>query len=95
MLSASPKQIYQRAAAELEQIYGLALRQRMLQARLSLRGHAMAIPQPGYLTNQGLQALRSYTGRLQFAHSDLSGYSIFEEACYWGRRAAVQILAQQ
>jgi protoporphyrinogen oxidase len=95
MLSASPKQIYQRAAAELEQIYGLALRQRMLQARLSLRGHAMAVPQPGYLTNQGLQALRSYTGRLQFAHSDLSGYSIFEEACYWGRRAAVQILAQQ
>ncbi|PIT20919.1 hypothetical protein BGI36_07435 [Snodgrassella communis] len=95
MLSASPEEIYRCAAAELEQIYGVVLRRHILQARLSLRGHAMAVPQPGYLTNQGLQALRSYTGRLQFAHSDLSGYSIFEEACYWGKRAAMQILAQQ
>lgn len=94
MLSASTDEIYQCAAAELEQIYGVKLRRRMLQARLSLRGHAMAVPQPGYLSNQGLQSLRTCTGRLQFAHSDLSGYSIFEEACYWGKRAAVQILAQ-
>ncbi|WP_370388572.1 FAD-dependent oxidoreductase [Snodgrassella alvi] len=95
MLSASPEEIYQCAAKELEEIYGIVLRKRMVQARISLRGHAMAVPQPGYLTNAGLMALRSYQGRLQFAHSDLSGYSIFEEACYWGKRAAEQILAQQ
>ena len=27
-------------------------------------------------------------GRLLFAHADLSGYSVFEEASWWGERAA-------
>ena len=94
MLSASPADIYTQVAAELETIYGVKLRSRILQARLTLRGHAMAVPQPGYLSNAGLIALRSHSGRLQFAHSDLSGFSIFEEACYWGKQAAQSILAQ-
>lgn len=93
MLSASPADIYTQVAAELETIYGVKLRSRILQARLTLRGHAMAVPQPGYLSNAGLIALRSHSGRLQFAHSDLSGFSIFEEACYWGKQAAQSILA--
>jgi hypothetical protein len=28
-----------------------------------------------------------------FAHSDLSGLSLFEEASYWGMRAAGTVLA--
>ena len=53
----------------------------------------MDVQEPGYLSNAGLIALRSHSGRLQFAHSDLSGFSIFEEACYWGKQAAQSILA--
>jgi hypothetical protein len=29
---------------------------------------------------------------LQFAHADLSGFSIFEEAQYWGVQAADRVL---
>jgi hypothetical protein len=92
MLKASPTEIYAQVATELESIYGVKLRSQVLQARLTLRGHAMAVPQPGYLSNQGLLALRNHHSRLHFAHSDLSGFSIFEEASYWGMQAAAHIL---
>ena len=39
-----------------------------------------------------LAALREPQGRLQFAHSDLSAYSVFEEAFTHGVRAANQVL---
>ena len=54
-------------------------------------GHAMAIPTPGVLSQ--LHALStsgqfaSTSGRLQFAHSDWSGYSVFEEAFTRGHLA--------
>ena len=31
-------------------------------------------------------------GRLRFAHSDWSGYSVFEEAFFHGQRAAADVL---
>jgi hypothetical protein len=34
-------------------------------------------------------------GRLRFAHTDLSGMALFEEAQHWGVRAAADILAQE
>jgi monoamine oxidase len=46
-------------------------------------GHAMTIPAPGVRGSAALQALTQPLGdapRLHFAHSDLAGYSIFEEA---------------
>ncbi|MEY2687191.1 MAG: hypothetical protein RL375_1389 [Pseudomonadota bacterium] len=44
-------------------------------------GHAMSIPMPGVRGSAALQALaQPQTGRLHFAHSDLAGYSVFEEA---------------
>ena len=92
LINSSPERIYQHAAAELEDMYGLQLRRHMLEARITVRGHAMAAPTPHYLNNQGLLALRQMTGRLLFAHSDLSGYSVFEEACWWGKQAALHIL---
>lgn len=46
-------------------------------------GHAMARPTPGFLS---LPSPKSE--RLHFANSDLSGFSIFEEAQYRGVRAA-------
>jgi glycine/D-amino acid oxidase-like deaminating enzyme len=55
-------------------------------------GHAMARPVPGFLTSP--ERLRWIQGmdRLYFANSDLSGYSIFEEAQYRGVEAAQKTL---
>ncbi len=50
-------------------------------------GHAMAIPLPGLLARLGARE-RIVAGRLAFAHSDWSGYSIFEEAFVRGHLAA-------
>jgi hypothetical protein len=61
---------------------------------ITVRGHAMATPAPGYLSNPGLMALREVDGRVLFAHADLSGYSVFEEASWWGVRAAARILGE-
>jgi monoamine oxidase len=46
-------------------------------------GHAMSVPLPGVRSSAVLQALQQQQAthpRLRFAHSDLSGYSVFEEA---------------
>jgi monoamine oxidase len=55
-------------------------------------GHAMLIPTPGLRGHAGLSALQSAQGRLHFAHSDLSAYSVFEEAFTHGVRAAREVL---
>ena len=81
------------AAADLSAVYGWRFRQSLLRAELTLRGHAMASPAPGFLSNPGLLALREADGPLLFAHSDLSGLSLFEEAAWWGERAARKVLA--
>ena len=52
-------------------------------------GHAMSIPVPGLRSSAALRALVEPQRRVQFAHSDLSGYSVFEEALYQGQRAGV------
>ena len=50
-------------------------------------GHAMSIPVPGLRSSPALQALAAPQKRLQFAHADLSSYSVFEEAFFHGTRA--------
>ncbi len=56
-------------------------------------GHAMAIPVPGLRSHAALAALWRPQGRLHFAHSDLSAYSVFEEAFSHGLRAAQSVAA--
>ncbi len=56
------------------------LRRRVQRIDLQRWGHAMAIPAPGVRGSPALAALRAQRGRLRFAHSDLAGYSVFEEA---------------
>jgi len=56
-------------------------------------GHAMSIPVPGVRGSTALRALAQPTGRVRFAHSDLSGYSVFEEAYFHGHRVG-QALAR-
>ncbi|MCV2354205.1 FAD-dependent oxidoreductase [Paucibacter sp. B2R-40] len=57
-------------------------------------GHAMSIPVPGLRSSAALSALLLPQGRLHFAHSDLAGYSVFEEAYTRGRQVASGLAAQ-
>lgn len=60
------------------------------QVDLMRYGHAMSIPLPGLRGHAALQALAEPGSRVRFAHADLSGYSVFEEAFFHGTRAAAQ-----
>jgi glycine/D-amino acid oxidase-like deaminating enzyme len=51
-------------------------------------GHAMARPLVGAVFSEERRRLRGGTGRLLFANSDLTGFSLFEEAQYHGVKAA-------
>jgi monoamine oxidase len=55
-------------------------------------GHAMIRPTPGVIHDPARQALAAGWGRVQFAHADLSGLSLFEEANHQGVRAAERVL---
>jgi hypothetical protein len=55
-------------------------------------GHAMARPRPGAIFSAERRKLARLSGQLLFANSDLSGFSIFEEAQYRGVRAAEKVL---
>jgi hypothetical protein len=57
-------------------------------------GHAMVRPVPGLLFAPARRRLASGWGRMQFAHADASGLSLFEEANYQGVRAAERALAR-
>jgi hypothetical protein len=51
-------------------------------------GHAMVIPAPGVRGSAALRALGlPIAPRLHFAHSDLAGYSVVEEAFTFGHAA--------
>ncbi len=53
--------------------------------------HAMAIPSPGFLSSLPSRQQNLHP-HIHIAHSDLSGFSLFEEAQYWGVKAAQAIL---
>ncbi len=55
-------------------------------------GHAMARPKIGAIFSPERRALTKPHGRILFANSDLSGFSIFEEAQYRGVIAAERVL---
>jgi len=73
------------------------LRARTLRVEVARYGHAMAVPVPGTRGSPALAALRrpqpGMWRRVHFAHADLSGYSIFEEAFTHGYRAGQAVLA--
>jgi hypothetical protein len=94
LAQASPHELYDEAACDLLEAYGVQFQLAARALEVTLRGHAMASPLPGFLANKGLAALREADGRILFAHSDLSGLSLFEEAAWWGYRAAERILSR-
>ena len=56
-------------------------------------GHAMIRPTPGFLASPVRQQLRDAAGPVFYAHSDLSGLSLFEEAQSRGVTAADRVMA--
>ena len=58
-------------------------------------GHAMVRPAVGFLSNPARQQASKGGAGLEFANSDISGISIFEQAQYRGVLAADRILARK
>ncbi|MFT7678631.1 MAG: protoporphyrinogen oxidase [Planctomycetota bacterium] len=55
-------------------------------------GHAMVKPVPGFLWGSARAEAAQPIGRVHFAHSDLSGMALYEEAHWQGVRAAEEVL---
>jgi hypothetical protein len=60
------------------------IRQCVSRVDIMRMGHAMARPKVGAIFSSERRALTKSQGRILFANSDLSGFSIFEEAQYRG-----------
>lgn len=92
MSRAAPDELGALAGEELNAVYGWRFAPCVERVDITMRGHAMASPAPGTLANRGLRNLRDSDGPILYAHADLSGYSVFEEAAWWGWRAADRVL---
>jgi hypothetical protein len=55
-------------------------------------GHAMIRPRPGFVWSEARRAASKPYRGIHFAHTDLSGVPLFEEAFYHGTRAANEVL---
>ena len=62
------------------------------QIDIMLWGHAMIRPVPGFLWGETRRRAADAYGPVRFAHSDMSGLSLFEEAQYRGVRAAEDLM---
>ena len=77
--------------SDLERVHP-DIRQCVSRVDVMRMGHAMARPRPGAIFHPQRRRLAQQSGHLLFAYSDLSGFSIFEEAQYRGVRAAETLL---
>ncbi|HEY4082777.1 MAG TPA: FAD-dependent oxidoreductase [Burkholderiaceae bacterium] len=87
LLQSSWQDWAQRSLKEMAQIHP-ELPESVRRIELMRWGHAMSIPTPGLRGSAALAALQQPQGRITFAHSDLAGYSVFEEAYVRGVSAA-------
>ena len=87
LLSSQPHAAAQRVLNDLQTAHP-DIHRRVQRVDLMRWGHAMAIPQPGLQRHPALMALRAQRGRVRFAHADLAGCSVFEEAFTAGCEAA-------
>ena len=69
------------------------LRRRTRRLDVMRWGHGMIRPRPGFIWGAARRAAARPLGRIHFAHSDLSGVALFEEALDQGVRAAEEVLA--
>lgn len=92
--SAPPAELLELAIADLKAAYGWRFARHVERVDLTVRAHAMAVPTPGFRSNAARLALRALDGAILVAHADLSGFSVFEEASWWGYQAAMRALAK-
>jgi len=76
---------------DLERAHG-DIRQCVAHMDIMRIGHAMARPAPGFIFSEERERWLKPLGNIFFANSDLSGFSIFEEAQYRGVEAAKRAL---
>lgn len=91
LAQASDLDLAEFALQDVDAAYDRRWRRRLRAVELVVRGHAMAIPRPGFLEAPA-RTLSGRAGRIRHAHADLGGLSVFEEASWWGMRAAQDIL---
>jgi hypothetical protein len=72
---------------ELE-LYHSDIRQQCRQLDVTVLGHGMVRPGPGFIWGKPLERARLNQGRVFFGHGDLSGMSLFEESQFRGVSAA-------
>jgi len=94
LLRTTWEQWVEEVLADLERAHP-GLRDLVENVDVYLWGHAMVRPRPGYLWSEALVRSRQPLGRVHFAHTDLSGMALFEEAQYWGIHAAEAILRER
>ena len=87
LLASEPAAWAERVLRDIEPAHP-DIRRRVQSIALMRWGHAMAIPAPGVQRHPALLALRAARGRVRFAHADLAGYSVFEEAFIAGCEVA-------
>ena len=80
--------------SDLEKIHP-NIRDAVEEINVMLWGHAMAQPLPGIIHGEIRSKLSaSIDDKIHFAHTDLAGVSIFEEAFYQGLTAANKVIAR-
>ncbi|MBS1962768.1 MAG: FAD-dependent oxidoreductase [Bdellovibrionales bacterium] len=88
----TPAEWRERILADLEGMHP-DIRSRVTRIDYRVWGHGMISPAPGYLSGDERAGLERSFGRVHFAHSDISGMSLFEEAQYRGVLAAKRVLS--
>jgi hypothetical protein len=93
-LLATPREAWAEAIlAELSRPHP-ELRAAVRRMDVAANGHAMVRPRPGFVWGDARRRVEAHAGRVHFAHSDASGFSLFEEAQYRGVAAAERVLAR-
>jgi hypothetical protein len=93
LMSANRQEWAEVALADLSQAHSEI---RELTERLDVMrwGHAMIRPRPGFMSSAARRRAGEPYRNIHFAHSDLSGIALFEEALYHGIRAAEEALRE-
>ena len=95
LLNADYANLQQRIYAELKVAHP-AIHEQSRQCDIWRWGHGMISPQPGFIWGESrMLASEPLEDKILFAHTDLGGVSVFEEAFYQGLNAANLILKER
>lgn len=90
-----PKEYWENLIISDLEIAHFELRKNIKEIEINIWGHGMISPRPGFIFSDEITAARkSIENKIYFAHSDLAGISIFEEAFHQGINAAKKIMNQ-